>query len=201
MTENLDPLAATAEIESAYRRYLRSTMSTNDAKLDAAIGTAFDGMKRPLVQGPILESSPPFRAGRPISAMVEAGLLASDWLRHDFHGQVVTDRSLYLHQDEAISRVVEDRRNVVVATGTGSGKTETFLIPIIETLFRQQAAGRLRPGVRALLLYPMNALANDQLRRLRELLRDTPAITFGRYTGETQETRQRGIAAMEAAGE
>lgn len=199
MSESLDPLAATEGIETAYRRYLRSTMRTNDPNLDTAIAAAFNKMQRPLIQGPILESSPPFSAGRPVSALVKAGLLAPDWVQYDFHGQVFTDRPLYLHQDEAICRVVGEQRNVVVATGTGSGKTETFLIPIIETLFRQRAAGMVIPGVRALLLYPMNALANDQLRRLRELLRDVPAITFGRYTGETPETRQQGIAVLEAA--
>ena len=48
-------------------------------------------------------------------------------------------------------------------TGTGSGKTEAFLLPILDRLFREQAAGTLvQPGVRALLLYPMNVLANDQ---------------------------------------
>src|SRR5262249_55111746 len=55
-------------------------------------------------------------------------------------------------------------------------------------LFQEEANGTLQlPGVRALLLYPMNALANDQLRRLRRVLANYPSITFGRYTGETEE--------------
>ncbi|MEW6573198.1 MAG: DEAD/DEAH box helicase [Bacillota bacterium] len=97
------------------------------------------------------------------------------------------NRPLYRHQEEAIRKLVVGRRNVVVATGTGSGKTEAFLIPILNHLFREEEAGLLGPGVRALLLYPMNALANDQLDRLRKLLKNYPRITFGRYTGETEE--------------
>jgi ATP-dependent helicase YprA (DUF1998 family) len=97
------------------------------------------------------------------------------------------DRPLYVHQEQAIVKVVRDGRNLVVATGTGSGKTEAFLIPILDHLLRERAAGTLSPGVRALLLYPMNALANDQLKRLRRVLGHFPDITFGRYTGETQE--------------
>src|SRR5262249_30083890 len=98
------------------------------------------------------------------------------------------DRPLYLHQEQAIRKAIAGRRNLVVATGTGSGKTESFLIPIFNALLRQQEQhGTLTPGVRALLLYPMNALANDQLKGLRALLRNYPAITFGRYTGETKE--------------
>jgi tetratricopeptide (TPR) repeat protein len=66
---------------------------------------------------------------------------------------------------------------------------------VIDALLREHDAGTLGPGVRALLLYPMNALANDQLKRLRELLADCPEITFGRYTGETVDTRSRAEAA------
>jgi len=77
-----------------------------------------------------------------------------------------------------------------VATGTGSGKTECFLLPIVNWLLREKEGGSLdQPGVRALLLYPMNALANDQVKRLRRLLADFPEITFGRYVGETEHSR------------
>jgi len=98
------------------------------------------------------------------------------------------ERPLYLHQEQGIEKVVRGGRNVIISTGTGSGKTETFLIPIFEHLLRERRAGTLdQPGVRALLLYPMNALANDQLKRLRRVLGRFPDITFGRYTGETKE--------------
>ena len=60
-----------------------------------------------------------------------------------------------------------ERCNAVVATGTASGKTESFLYPILFELYRQHLAGELQsPGVRAMILYPMNALANDQRERL-----------------------------------
>lgn len=74
-----------------------------------------------------------------------------------------------------------------MATGTGSGKTETFIIPILNHLLELKRINKLRPGVKALLLYPMNALANDQMKRLRTLLANEPDITFGIYTGETEE--------------
>ena len=95
------------------------------------------------------------------------------------------ERNLYVHQEDAITKLLRNR-NVVVATGTGSGKTECFLLPILQHLFMEQSAGTLeKPGVRALLLYPMNALANDQLSRIESILATYPEITFGRYTGET----------------
>ncbi|MDW8403000.1 DEAD/DEAH box helicase [Chloroflexus sp.] len=141
-----------------------------------------------LVKGPLLEASPSFEHGRTINQLINAGIL------HPRFSLLCSDalpinRPLYRHQDRAIEHVVRRDRNVIVATGTGSGKTESFLLPILDALLREQAAGTLEePGVRALLLYPMNALANDQLKRLRRVLKSFPAITFGRYTGETVET-------------
>ena len=84
------------------------------------------------------------------------------------------DRPLYLHQEQAIRKITAGR-NVIVASGTGSGKTESFLVPILDALSAEQARGTLGPGVRALLLYPMNALANDQIKRLRQILAHVPA--------------------------
>lgn len=96
------------------------------------------------------------------------------------------DRPLYLHQEMAYRKVCEGR-NIVVTTGTGSGKTESFLIPIFNELLKEKEAGTLDNNVRAILIYPMNALANDQIKRLRQYLLKYPALTFGIYTGETKE--------------
>ena len=72
-------------------------------------------------------------------------------------------------------------------------KPKVFLIPILQYLFEQVQKRELGPGVRALLLYPMNALANDQMARLRDLLEDVEYITFGRYTGETKQGEQEAL--------
>ena len=106
------------------------------------------------------------------------------------------NQNLYSHQEKALQKVFHERKNVVVATGTASGKTESFLYPILFELYRQHLSGELEtPGVRALVLYPMNALANDQRDRLGDIckkLREADSRfspTFGQYIGETPEDR------------
>lgn len=185
----LDPLAASAAIEAEYKRYLLSTFSPRRSwlrdELEAALGTAF-----PLARGPYLQATPPFVAGRSLRELVAEGLLAPGLLELQAGGFPV-DRGLYVHQETAIRKAVGLGRNLVVATGTGSGKTECFLIPILDHLVRERELGTIaEPGVRAMLLYPMNALANDQVKRLRRLLAPLREVTFGRYVGETpQETK------------
>ncbi|MFO1434113.1 MAG: DEAD/DEAH box helicase [Candidatus Competibacteraceae bacterium] len=123
----------------------------------------------------------------------------------------------YVHQAAALEAFLGRHEEIIVATGTGSGKTECFLMPILGSLALESAqrpASWKVPGCRALLLYPMNALVNDQLARLRRLLGD-PEIaqglkgnrnrraTFGMYTSRTPypgraspENDQRWIGAL-----
>ena len=138
--------------------------------------------------GPFLQSSKNFQHGPALKDLIP------DVLCQGFYN-LQTDEIdpkkmvLYKHQEEAILRIVREDRNVVISTGTGSGKTKSFLIPILNYLLTQQENGELGPGVRAMLIYPMNALVNDQTRLLRKIL-DGQSITFGSFTGETKESQK-----------
>jgi ATP-dependent helicase YprA (DUF1998 family) len=86
---------------------------------------------------------------------------------------------------KSLRRVETLQRNAIVKTGTGSGKTEAFMLPVISAVLKMRAEGV--KGTKAFLLYPMNALANDQLSRLRNLIRDSGVgVTFAMYTGESE---------------
>lgn len=186
MTAAMDPIEVYRQLRDTYLRYLETSFFFKDSELQAQFGDLLrDPAEPPLVRQPILEVAPEYELGRSPSELVSAGLLSQCFARI---ASALPSR-LYLHQERAIVRAIQDRRNLVVATGTGSGKTEIFLLPILEGLLREAESGSLRtPGVRALLLYPMNALANDQVQRLRALLAPLTEITFGRFTGETKET-------------
>jgi len=190
MTGQLHPLQTTALIRDSYLRYLKTIYPFQERDLRDQFWRALETPDL-LVKGPLLEASPPFKSGRSIRELIEAGVLHPRF-RALCSDALPLERPLYLHQEQGVDKAVRGGRNVIIATGTGSGKTEAFLIPVLDHLLREGEAGTLdQPGVRALLLYPMNALANDQLKRLRRVLGDFPTITFGRYTGETEETESR----------
>ncbi len=118
------------------------------------------------------------------------------------------ESKLYRHQFESIKQAVVYKKNIVVTTGTGSGKTECFLLPLLYNILKEKLdTANNTTAIRGLILYPLNALAEDQMRRLRRSLSTEQAlefldrevgkkrITFGRYTGITpisgKETSER----------
>jgi ATP-dependent helicase YprA (DUF1998 family) len=113
-----------------------------------------------IYQYPYLEGTQPYKTGTDIQQLVAQGILHPQLTR-----MFDPTRLLYSHQQEAIQAVVEREENIIVATGTGSGKTECFLIPMLDYLLKHP-----KTGLQALILYPMNALVKDQVKRLRQLL-------------------------------
>lgn len=182
MIDRLDPLETAKQVEGSYKRYLKTLLAPRDEELAAAFDSEIDASTM-LIKGPILEMTPPYETGATCRQLIDQGVLHHDFTKID-SSAFPLDQPLYIHQEAAIRKFLAGR-NLVVSTGTGSGKTESFLVPILNSLIKESADGSLGAGVRALLLYPMNALANDQLKRLRSVLAAVPEITFGRYTGET----------------
>lgn len=181
----LNPLEAAAEIRDSMVRYLGSTYSPRSNRLRLDFQSALLDSFR-LTQGPYLQATPPYLKSCSVRELVAENILDDLFLNlHDDAFPI--DRPLYHHQVEAIQKLCEGR-NLVISTGTGSGKTESFLIPILHRLLEETKGGSIEePGVRALLVYPMNALANDQMKRLRQILSPFPSVTFGRFVGDTPD--------------
>jgi len=193
----IDPIKVTQNIRDSYIRYLTSTFRLRDENLRSKFQQEVE--KFWFTNGPILEATPPFKGVCCLQDLIREGLLSDKLESFIFDAMpYLRNNPLYLHQEKAIRKILKGR-NIVIASGTGSGKTESFLIPIYNYLLKEyEEKEELIPGVRVLLLYPMNALVNDQLRRLRELARVMEKkrpeikITFGRYVGDTPETKKEG---------
>ncbi len=177
------------QVEERYRRYLGTTFYFKDPDLRKLFQEALNSGH--LSKGPYLEGTPVFKRGKKASELFQE--LLPDKADEGFLKALWGDRLLYLHQERSIQKVFGESRNVVVATGTASGKTEAFLYPILLHLYQEFRTGQLGPGVRALILYPMNALANDQRERLGAVCKrlqeagSSFRFTFGQYIGETPE--------------
>lgn len=184
-----DPIEASKAIKRSFKDYTFDTFRIRDEEFQELYKKELD--KTEFAQGPFLDCVDAFKKGASLEQLVDEGIL-NPLFKDVFKNQpAIFQRSLYKHQEKAI-RAVASGHNTVVTTGTGSGKTECFTYPIVNYLLQEKKEGTLCPGVRSLLLYPMNALANDQMKRLRELLKDYPSITFGVYTGETKQSRKEG---------
>lgn len=189
------PVKASKDITEKYYRYLKT--SFNIGKPYAAEFEHLLKSENSLAKGPFLDVTDSFKGGFCIKDLIEEGLLPKSFSRINMN----QTRPLYLHQEKALRKVAEEGRNLVVSTGTGSGKTESFMLPVLRHLVNEVEDRTICPGVRALFVYPMNALANDQIERLREILADFPEITFGVYTGQTENKRDKALASYKALNE
>lgn len=174
------PVLASQKITDKYLRYLRTIFGIADPIYAKQFEDALKNDKV-FAAGPYLDVTDSFEKGHSIEELINSGMLSSHFKELNLH----PSRPLYYHQELAIQKVCSGK-NIVVSTGTGSGKTESFLIPVFNHLLREYETGSLTPGIRALIIYPMNALANDQVERLRGILADFPYITYGSYTGQTK---------------
>jgi ATP-dependent helicase YprA (DUF1998 family) len=178
-----NPIELTKTLKETLARYIPTTLPISRRYPDLRQRFLDLVREQTLVIGPYVEALPDFEKGRALKALIEGkgGFLHHGFLNLSDH---LLNRPLHLHQEKALAAACRDGESLIVATGTGSGKTETFLYPIAHTLLNETDTEA--PGVRALLIYPMNALANDQLfYRIAPLfglyLKDF-CITFGRYT-------------------
>lgn len=179
--KKLNPIEEAKFIESEFREYLKDTFSFKDNEYKTEFERELD--KQVLYKGPFLNISLPFVSSKSINDLIEEGTVSPLFKKLN---NIDFNQKLYYHQEQAL-RKLTNGRNVVITTGTGSGKTESFLYPILNSILRDIEKGDNGPGIRAILLYPMNALVNDQMDRLRNILMNYTEIRFGFFTGETEE--------------
>lgn len=180
--QKLNSIERSEYINNRYKDYLRSSFQFGNGKLQNLFEQQLDS--EGLFKGPYVDLNLPFQRGHSINELMEEGVICNSFSRL---GDINFERLLYSHQEEAIRRIAAGR-SAIITTGTGSGKTESFLYPILNELMSEVENGNRDVGVRAVFLYPMNALVNDQIDRVRKILAKCPDITYGFFTGETKES-------------
>ena len=185
-----NPIVASENIKESFVDYITTSFDFQDETYARELREELNkpGM---IAKGPYIELSGSYETTKSIHQLITEGVASPlfDQLEPcpEKDKEIPLDRPLYAHQVKALERAM-DHKNLVVTTGTGSGKTECFLIPIVNSLLREIEAGTLSNAVRAIVIYPMNALANDQIERMRDLLKGYPQIRFGLYNGNTGYT-------------
>ena len=197
--DNYGVFRITRELHETLRAYLEALYHIKDTSLIAERRSMLSESGY-ISQKPYVESTPIYEAGEPYDVL-DIPVPAKELLNKlsELKPGVGVFPVPYSHQSQALEAFLKHGQDLIIATGTGSGKTESFLMPIICKIAIESAerpATAQMSGCRALLLYPMNALVNDQLGRIRKLFGDERVSTllkngrnrpvrFGSYTGRT----------------
>lgn len=177
-----------------YQNYVRSFFNLADGRIREKVEQELFANEA-LWPEALVQLNPPYALGSSVGELCRQGKL------HPTCADIFCDRegrpfTLYHHQEAALERALR-REPFVVTSGTGSGKTLTYFIPIFDAVLRSDPA---QPRVRAIIVYPMNALVNSQFNALKELAEayerragQPLPVRFAKYTGQEKEAERRDI--------
>ncbi|MEP9394532.1 DEAD/DEAH box helicase [Gordonia sp. VNK1] len=174
------PSLLALETQDSIVEYLSTTFALSDPEAQQALRTFLADPQTGIFRGPYLKIRTPYQ---PVGTGWVSPL---EWMPRGFRP--------FQHQAEAFRRLSTNgtaAQPTIVTTGTGSGKTESFLVPLLDHCRRAVARGD--KGIKAIILYPMNALVTDQARRLAQYIHDDDrlaSVTAGVYIGGSGKRKQ-----------
>ena len=195
----MDAFEIRRQLINDYSTYVRSFIKIRDQQIDQRVQEELDsGLLWP---DPLIQLNPAFEPGDSIDGLVAEGILHEEcgriFRKDKESGSNNSGRPLHLyrHQSDAIRRAVQGR-NYVLTTGTASGKSLSYIVPIVNQILRRGSGG----GIQALIIYPMNALANSQFGELKKFLyygypEGRPPVKFAQYTGQEKDEQRKAIIA------
>lgn len=191
----MDVFEFRGKLVSDYAAFTRSFTRIHAQDIQTFVDEAYDSGR--YWPAPLVQVNPNFKAGGTVEALVGQGGLHAECACIFRAGKNTASAgvslTLFKHQEEAIS-FAQGGESYVLTTGTGSGKSLAYFIPVVDAILKAKAVDPT-PRTRAIVIYPMNALANSQLEELGKFLADYgehPPVSYGRYTGqEDEEERQR----------
>ena len=189
-TPALDVFALRDSVVDEYRRFATSFTTIHAHDIREQIEAIY--ARNRYWPEPLIQINPSYRCSTDVGALVADGVLdpgCAQIFRAD--GEPL---SLYKHQQQAVVLAAEGE-SFVVTTGTGSGKSLCFFIPIVDYVLKVRRKASER-RTHAIVVYPMNALANSQMDELKKFIDQVPGkpITFRRYTGQESKEERTHIA-------
>ena len=188
----MDAFRLREEIIDQYKTYVTSFINIRDKRIEAEVSsTVSRGLLWP---DPLIQINPKFETGESINDFVEQGILERECEKIfsiKKEGNLPVPLKLYRHQAMAI-KTAHRGENYILTTGTGSGKSLSYIIPIVNYALKSKP----QKSIKAIIVYPLNALANSQIEELRRFVNkgypnESGPVTFARYTGqETEEEKQ-----------
>lgn len=172
----MDAFITHNQVISDYKEYLQSFININDSRISEHIQN--ETLIKNIIPEPLIQFNPSFEKGKSFEDLINEKIL------HPNLPKALGSYRLYKHQVEAIELGVRDQ-GFVVTSGTGSGKSLTFLATIFNDLFKR--GSEKKKGVKAILVYPMNALINSQFEEIKKYANaygDDFPISFAQYTGQ-----------------
>lgn len=194
----MDVFALRTELIRDYSSYIKSFIQIQDPRIKEHVEQSLtSGLLWP---EPLIQLNPSFELGESIDELLARGILHPDCghiFRKDKTKEDVIGNPLRLHRHQSDAVLVaQQHENYVLTTGTGSGKSLAYIVPIVDHVLRR-GSGR---GIQAIVVYPMNALANSQCLELEKFLRfgfpeGHLPVTFARYTGQENDQERQAIIA------
>ena len=186
------------DLISEYDSYISSFVNINDNRIRNYVDNELDeGLLWP---NPLIQLNPSYEKGATIDELIEEGILEPGcgqiFRINKGDGGYGKPLQLFKHQEQAIRIANSGRDNYVLTTGTGSGKSLAYIIPVVNHILLHCSVR----GIQAIFVYPMNALANSQLGELQKFLwdgfsGDSSPIRFERYTGQESDEKKNEIMA------
>jgi DEAD/DEAH box helicase domain-containing protein len=166
------PSVLASQVRRGIEDFLRTTFPIHTPSFDGVMERLLDAASREIFTGPYVSVKLPFRPGTH---------------GRDYFPDVPLPFPPYLHQEQAFQRLRgATGRSTIIATGTGSGKTECFLYPLLDYCWQKRG----EPGIKAIVIYPMNALATDQAKRFARVIHDNTqlrgTVRVGLYIGDQE---------------
>ncbi len=182
------------QVIDQYKRYTKSFLTIHDDAIRAFVDAELD--RGELWPDALIQLSPSYDQAGTVAALAEQGVLHQRTADLFAYGEGAQRRplTLYRHQRRAID-LAREGKHYVVTTGTGSGKSMTYMLPIVDHVLRNRPEEHT---VRAIIVYPMNALINSQEKALERFLGSDPAsraVRFARYTGQENQATKDAILA------